>query len=271
MMDLGHFANLHGRARTRKAVLLLERIEREWASADDSMREQSFSYVEKLADFLSNSDESTDEIIAASRDFLRLFPASEAFHPDNTLRAINAYRHALMRISGQSPADWDFVAVPRPSVSTAPRRPGMRVYLEDIRSPFNVGSVFRTAEALGFEEILLSPDCADPLHPRAQRTAMGTVGRMPWRRLPVSALSEMRGVFALEIGGEPLGKFIFPRPGIMVLGSEELGVSQTALELCDSGRAEIPLVGAKASLNVATAFGIAGFAWFSSSWIKVKD
>jgi len=139
----------------------------------------------------------------------------------------------------------------------------MRAYLEDIRSPFNVGSIFRTAEALGFEEIILSPECADPLHPRALRTAMGTVERMPWRRAPVSALAEMEGVFALEVGGSALQDFEFPLPGIMVLGSEELGVSREALGLCSRGCAEIPLVGSKASLNVATAFGIAGFAWLS--------
>jgi TrmH family RNA methyltransferase len=137
----------------------------------------------------------------------------------------------------------------------------MRVYLEDIRSPFNVGSIFRTAEALGFEEIIISPECADPLHPRALRTAMGTIERLAWRRAPISALAAMEGVFALEVGGTPLQDFDFPLPGIMVLGSEELGVSQEVLRHCSRGSVEIPLVGSKASLNVATAFGIAGFAW----------
>jgi tRNA G18 (ribose-2'-O)-methylase SpoU len=51
----------------------------------------------------------------------------------------------------------------------------------------------------------------------------------------------------------------------MVLGSEELGISSDALQYCTAGRVEIPLVGAKASLNVATAFGIAAFAWFSDA------
>jgi TrmH family RNA methyltransferase len=139
----------------------------------------------------------------------------------------------------------------------------MRAYLEDIRSPFNVGSIFRTAEALGFEELILSPECADPLHPRARRTSMGTVERMPWRRAPISALADMEGAFALEVGGTAIQDFEFPLPGVVVLGSEELGVSQKALSLCSHGRVEIPLVGTKASLNVATAFGIAGFTWLA--------
>lgn len=289
MMDLRHFVNLHGRARTRKAVLILERIEREWQPLDGLSCGQSIAYARDLAELMAASDESSAEIVLAARNFL-LDPAIAApprpsdphpqlpetggaqgsFVADSggdfsqlALRAINRFRHTLMAISGQSPADWDFISAPRPPRARTAPRSGMRAYLEDIRSPFNVGSIFRTAEALGFEEIILSPECADPLHPRARRTAMGTVERLPWRRAPVSALAEMEGVFALEVGGTTLREFDFPLPGVMVLGSEELGVSREALGTCGRGRVEVPLVGSKASLNVATAFGIAGFAWLS--------
>jgi TrmH family RNA methyltransferase len=284
MMDLRHFANLHGRARTRKAVLILERIEREWPSSDEHSKEFSLTYLRGLAEFIAASDESSAEIVLAARNFLLDSVIAPQPRPSDTvaaqgssgtdsgsavfflatLRAINRFRHALMAVSGQNPADWDFIAGPRPALSRAARRPGMRAYLEDVRSPFNVGSIFRTAEALGFEEIILSPECADPFHPRARRTAMGTVARLPWRRAPISALGEMEGVFALEVGGTALREFVFPLSGVMVLGSEELGVSREALNFCGAGCVGIPLVGSKASLNVATAFGIAGFAWLSS-------
>jgi len=266
-MDLRHFANLHGRARTRKAVLILERIEREWHTLDEPSLARLLGYARDLAEFMAASDESPEEIVLACRNFLAdlataALPVGHGADPSrDALRAINRFRHTLAAISGQSPADWDFISAPRPPKARALRRPGMRAYLEDIRSPFNVGSIFRTAEALGFEEIILSPECADPLHPRALRTAMGTIERLPWRRAPISALASMEGVFALEVGGAPLQNFDFPLTGVMVLGSEELGVSQEALSLCTRGCVEIPLVGAKASLNVATAFGIAGFAW----------
>jgi len=61
-----------------------------------------------------------------------------------------------------------------------------------------------------------------------------------------------------------LDEFQFPQSGVMVLGSEELGISRQAMEYCTAGCVEIPLVGTKASLNVAIAFGIAGFSWFLS-------
>lgn len=257
-MDIRHLANLHGRARERKAVLILERIEREYAERGHAL---PVAYLQELATFLNESPESSESIVLAASSFLKALKNTVEEYA--LIRALNQFRHALMKISGQTPADWDFVNGPRSSSSFVARKAGMRVYLEDVRSPFNIGSIFRTAEALGFEEIILSPECADPLHPRARRSAMGTIERMPWRRAPLASLAELQGVFALEVGGDPIDRFTFPLPGVMVLGSEELGISSLALQYCTAGKVEIPLVGAKASLNVATAFGIAAFFWFS--------
>jgi len=264
MMDLRHFANLHGRARIRKAVLLLERIERQWDSGSaDRDIDLDFSFAKSLAEILLMPSESDPEVVHAAHDFLER-AATVQSDCSLRLRALNTFRHRLMSLCGQSPADWDFIEVPRSNSSDFPRVPGMRVYLEDIRSPFNVGSIFRTAEAFGFEEIILSSECADPCHARARRSAMGAIDHIPWKRASLESLFPVSGIFALEIGGMPLSEFEFPLPGLMILGSEELGVSASALKCCDLGVVEIPLTGTKASLNVATAFGIAGYAWSSS-------
>jgi TrmH family RNA methyltransferase len=176
------------------------------------------------------------------------------------IRKLNDFRHALMRISGQAPADWDFLDH---GGRTLERKPisGLRVYLEDIRSPFNVGTILRTAEALGFEEVLLSPDCADPLHPRALRSAMGAVDMIPWRRCPSADLQAVRPLIALELGGKDIRDFSFPRAGTLLLGSEELGISARLLSQDGVERISIPMRGMKASINVAVAFGIAASAW----------
>jgi TrmH family RNA methyltransferase len=142
----------------------------------------------------------------------------------------------------------------------------MRVFLEDIRSPFNIGSLFRTAESFGVEKIILSPLAADPLHRRAQRTAMGCIDVMPWERMSLESLKTLcrqTPVFALETGGVELSVFTFPQNGIMIVGSEELGVSPTSLTLVDAscGRVSILTYGAKGSLNVSSAFAIAMYAW----------
>ena len=201
-------------------------------------------------------------------------------------RALNCIRHILLTETGKEPADWDFTA--RDGRLDPEKRQifeGMRIYLEDIRSPFNVGAMFRTAESFGVEKIILSPFCADPRHRRAERTAMGCIDIVPWERRGLFAsVFDNRAaiapnnrlnvgteeppdidvpVFALETGGVPLDEFSFPQRGILIAGSEELGVSPCALAAADAslGRVSILCYGAKASLNVSVAFGIALQKW----------
>ncbi len=179
------------------------------------------------------------------------------------VRSVDALRHALLAATGQAPADWDLInpSTGRPDAASRRVHPGLRVYLEDLRSPFNLGAIFRTADAFGVEELLLSPMTAEPGHPRSQRSAMGAVELVPWRRSPLAELDGSEGVFALELGGQSIGDFEFPRRGIAIIGSEELGVSAEALSKCSLGVVSIPMSGAKASLNAAVAFGILMHAW----------
>jgi tRNA G18 (ribose-2'-O)-methylase SpoU len=69
--------------------------------------------------------------------------------------------------------------------------------------------------------------------------------------------------FALETGGTGIAQFPFPRWAVMIVGSEELGVSAQGLAAADAslGRVSIPSYGAKGSLNVSVAFGIVMHAW----------
>jgi RNA methyltransferase, TrmH family len=183
-------------------------------------------------------------------------------------RALNSVKHLLLAATGKDQSDWDFTASDgKLDASGRQVFSGMRVYMEDIRSPFNVGAMFRTAEIFGVEKIFLSPFCADPRHRRAERTAMGCVDIVPWERRGFFDSEENPAlpypVFALETGGIPIDKFPFPRGGLLIAGSEELGVSPRALAAADAslGRVSIPVYGAKASLNVSVAFGIALQAW----------
>jgi TrmH family RNA methyltransferase len=192
-------------------------------------------------------------------------PAGAAGVAADLRRSLNTVRHIVLAETGHYPADWDFIGTDG-ALDPAKRRPfpGMRVYLEDIRSPFNVGAMFRTAESFGVEKILLSLLCADPHHPRAERTAMGCVDALPWERASLEALKGLeRPVFALETGGIDLAEFPFPVQGTMIVGSEELGVSPAALAATDAslGRLSITTYGAKGSLNVSVAFGIAMQKW----------
>jgi RNA methyltransferase, TrmH family len=260
MIPLAKLAKLSLRHRMRKMALLLGELERGLLEHSEAQVGYSKAYILGLAKLLTGEPDCPEKVATAA---LRL---SEAGEGPELLRSVDSLRHALFAATGQAPADWDLLD---PSSGTPdPRkrrvRPGVRAYLEDLRSPFNVGSVFRTADAFGVEELILSPACADPEHPRAQRSAMGAVELLPWRRAALQDLVAETPIFALELGGETLESFAFPQSGLVILGSEELGISREAREICTYGTVSIPMSGAKGSLNVAVAFGILMYAWTSS-------
>lgn len=188
-------------------------------------------------------------------------------------RELMLLRNAIEEAVGVAVADWDFDhtdSQSHPASTTNLSRLPMKLFLDDIRSPFNMGSIFRTADAFAAEELILSEDCPSTTHPRASRCAMGSVGRIPQRRIPYGEKSAFlqdeasRGaLFALELGGTPVADFNFPESGTVILGSEELGVSPEALEAADRslGRVSIPMPGPKGSLNVAVATGILMAYW----------
>jgi len=183
------------------------------------------------------------------------------------IRGVNALRHAILSALHAEPAEWDLInpntgLLDRSGLGTL----SMDVYLEDVRSPFNVGSIFRTAEAFGARRVLLSPRTPLPSHPRALRTSLGAETALPWEQAELTAVESMTGVFALELGGISIDRFTFPCSGIVLVGSEELGLSPEALRIADAqcGRVSIPLGGAKRSLNVSVAFGILMHAWHTA-------
>ena len=187
--------------------------------------------------------------------------------PFDEHRVCNTARNALLAIIGTFPAEWDLIIAPHANNATVLKRtffPGVCVYAEDIRSPFNVGSLFRTAEAMGCEKVFISPQCTDPSQSHALRSGMGCIETLGYTRCSLDELPADKPVFVLETGGTPLNEFTFPKEGIVIIGSEELGVSPEALRRGSYGRVTIPMTGLKASLNVGVAFGILMQAWVNA-------
>ncbi|MDR2518850.1 MAG: TrmH family RNA methyltransferase [Spirochaetaceae bacterium] len=260
MIPPGKLEKLPRTLRLRKTVKLLEEAERRLLSG---MAAPEADWPGILA--LIQHDVPAEHACLVHAAQAALEPAASHAGAPRLLRCLNALRHCLLAETGKAPADWDFID--RDGGLDPGRRlvfPGVWVYLEDIRSPFNVGSLFRTAESFGAARILLSPFCADPRHRRAERTAKGCVSLLPWERLGLDGLLRLGApAFALETGGTALDDFSFPAQGVMLVGSEELGLSPEALAGSDKslGRVSIPTYGAKGSLNVSVAFGIVMRAW----------
>jgi len=278
MINVYKLEKLPRSQRLRKAASIFAAAERRCvpdANGEIETRPDSreFGYLCDIAGFLSRDFDFTPEVARTFADSAELFARAASLREDvgqlaEPRRALNVMRHLLLTETGRSQADWDFLdSGGRLDSARRTVFPGMRVYLDEIRSPFNVGAMFRSAESFGAGKIFVSKFCADPNHVRARRTAMGCVDALPWERADLfcgDEPGEANGpIFALETGGTQLSHFAFPKRGLLIAGSEELGVSPRALAAADSslGRVSIPSYGAKGSLNVSVAFGIVMQAW----------
>jgi tRNA G18 (ribose-2'-O)-methylase SpoU len=139
------------------------------------------------------------------------------------------------------------------------------VVLEDLVDTTNVGAIFRSAAALGWDAVVLSERCGDPLYRRAVRTSMGAVFSLPWTRVDhrwgMQSLHEAGlTVMAFTPAGTiDLASVERPARCALLVGSEGPGVSRSWLEAADL-RVRIPMAGAVDSLNVSTAAAIALYA-----------
>jgi len=140
------------------------------------------------------------------------------------------------------------------------------VYLvvQNVRSLFNVGAMFRCADVFGVSKIYLCGYTGFPPRDQIKKTALGAEEWIPWerKRQTPTLLKNLKKqgfqIVVLETGKKvkPLPKFKPKFPIVLVVGNEIKGVSKNVLDLADE-TVEIPMQGKKASLNVAVAAGIA--------------
>ena len=139
------------------------------------------------------------------------------------------------------------------------------VVLENIRSAYNVGSVFRTADAFLLEAVYLCGYTCKPPHKEIKKTALGAEESVSWKHFDHtdSAIRELTTdgytVFSVEQaeGSTFLQELDHPPGGkiAVIFGNEVTGVEQTTIAQC-TGCIEIPQLGTKHSLNVSVAAGI---------------
>ncbi len=139
------------------------------------------------------------------------------------------------------------------------------VVLENIRSAYNVGSVFRTSDAFLVEGIFIIGYSAKPPHKEIKKTALGAEETVAWKHFSTSAeaIEELKRdgytIYAVEQAeGSIQLQDLSPAPDekiAVVFGNEVTGVEQNTIHLCDHVL-EIPQFGMKHSLNIATAAGV---------------
>jgi len=155
-----------------------------------------------------------------------------------------------------------YAGTPAEKLPVIPRQP-VHIVLDNLRSAFNVGSIFRTSDAGAVQQIHLCGMSAHPPHKKLEKTALGALDYVPWTyyERTTDALKALKAdgvqIVAVEVTPHaiPITDFGWHPPTAIVFGNEVTGINDRVLKASDAA-VHIPMHGYKNSMNVATAFGI---------------
>lgn len=148
-------------------------------------------------------------------------------------------------------------------IKVIPRHP-ITLILHNIRSAYNVGSIFRTSDSALVEKIILCGFTPHPPNSEIAKTSLGAIDTVPWeyyKDIMLAIKTEKsigKKVFAVELTDSSRPYYTLQKtdfPLCLVLGNEISGVDDFVLEHCDDAF-DIPMFGIKHSLNVSVATGI---------------
>jgi tRNA (guanosine-2'-O-)-methyltransferase len=149
----------------------------------------------------------------------------------------------------------------------------LALLLDNVGNPYNVGSIVRSAAALGVEHLYLAGESASPRAPKAQKTALGTDRYLGYTEhgavadAAAAAHGDGYWVVGLELAdpADPLAVLDLARDVCVMLGHEDHGISTAGLAACDAV-GYIPMTGRVGSLNVASAAAIACYEVRRQHW-----
>jgi RNA methyltransferase, TrmH family len=199
------------------------------------------SWRDKLGLFVAEGEDLVDAALEAGIEPVEVLVAGENVEPA-LLAEVSALGHPP-RVLGVFRRD-DLPRAPVPEIGLA---------LWHVGDPGNVGTLVRSAAALGPAFVALSEGCADATGPKALRASMGALFRVP-----LLAFDDAPGhrIALVAHGGVPTEELDLSDPITFVLGAEREGLPESVLATCE-GRSTIPLAPGSESLNVATAGAIA--------------
>ncbi|MEO9481887.1 MAG: RNA methyltransferase [Ekhidna sp.] len=129
--------------------------------------------------------------------------------------------------------------------------------LDGVSDPGNVGTIIRTLDWFGFNQLVLSPECAEFYHPKVINSTMGSFTRINCVTVDLGEFFKVNQlpVYAADMNGSDLMKRNFDSPSVMVMGSESHGISDGSRKRIKEF-VTIPKHGKAESLNVGIATGI---------------
>jgi tRNA (guanosine-2'-O-)-methyltransferase len=149
----------------------------------------------------------------------------------------------------------------------------LALLLDGVQTPYNVGSILRTAAAMRVDHLWLVGPTESPMHAKTQKTALGSQRFLTWDTVADvdEAADAVRAagyaLIGIELaeGASPLHETELPADVCLAVGHEDRGLSKACLARCDE-LAYLPQLGPIASLNVATAAAIAMYEVRRRAW-----
>jgi TrmH family RNA methyltransferase len=141
---------------------------------------------------------------------------------------------------------------------------GLWAALEDVQDPGNLGSTLRSLDAAGGRGMILLGDSTDPYHPTAVRASMGAIFTQKLVKTGTAEMRQWKEKVKAKIVGtwcgdaQPYRSYNYPRDMILMMGSEQKGLQEEHLQLCDQ-LVHIPMQGYVDSLNLACAASVVLF------------
>lgn len=218
--------------------------------------------IDDLKNQIASLKNSTDAIVQ------KLVRYENAISTQMTERHLSTIAVPFERFLKRNIADDDFLVNTTDRDHLVNEKAPLYFVLDNMRSAFNVGSIFRTADTLGAKKIWLTGYTATPHQMQVERAALGAAAVIEWQHAKFDeAISELVKnnvqLVALETTSHATDistEFDFSKPTAFILGNERFGLEVNQINLADEVR-KIPTYGLKNSLNVAVAAAIAGFEW----------
>lgn len=242
----------------------LEEIHRLFVGLEQDSTDNGFDgqLLEELINLIATLEKSDDVILQ------KLSRYKTALTPEMTLKHLTTIAVPFERYLKKSMTDDDFLVASTDRDHLVTKRVPLHFIVDNMRSAFNVGSIFRTGDTLGVQKIWLTGYSPTPYQAQVEKAALGASFVMDWQQVNFKdCIQELKSknfqIIALETSAYAKDIFVdfdFTNPTAFIIGNERFGLDKDQLELADEIR-RIPTFGVKNSLNAAVAAAIAGYEW----------
>jgi 23S rRNA (guanosine2251-2'-O)-methyltransferase len=158
--------------------------------------------------------------------------------------------------------------IPNPEELRKIKKNPVYIILDNVLDTYNIGSIFRLADSVSAEKVILCGETETPPHTRIKKASINTTEWVTWEHFSttVEAIKDLRAkikdiiIVAVEQDAKsiPYDKADYKFPVALIVGHESTGVSREVLDMCDQ-IVEIPMWGVNKSLNVVVSLGIVLF------------